>query len=437
MNTQRIKTVYSFKGGILNSVSLFKYRYKEESMCKKLFIILTAVLFFTACASQEQLAETTSAAETQNAEKAEQTFSAHITDSENLLNGAQITVLEDFALCYAKTLTYMQPSEISHLFADSSSEECHINKTAYKTLCKIRSMQDKDLSLEYAKVTYNIISAYESGNGVTVELAEDNVQKFKHLNDKSCTYNTYHIFKLVHTGDRWKIKSHTQEEDFFLLAAEAWNDAKGADCSERADNALQLLVDDAKENFVLAKENLNEFKKAEISKEYNRDEAVEYAKEWCSKRNSDYLEYDLYGGNCQNFASQCIHAGGMDMDIKGNHTCQWKFYGKNLNFNQSASGRSYSWIGVDEFYSYAVYNHTSGLAVQHDISLEYAQKGDIIQVGAYGQWRHSLVVTDVLKGENGEVEDVVLASNTADRWNYPLSAYIYTYPRLIHIDGQI
>jgi hypothetical protein len=74
---------------------------------------------------------------------------------------------------------------------------------------------------------------------------------------------------------------------------------------------------------------------------------------------------------------------------------------------------------------------------QYDVDLKYAQKGDVIQVGAYNKWHHSLVVTDVVTDENGVQTEILLASNTADRWNYPLSAYIYTYPRLIHIDGQI
>jgi len=406
-------------------------------MYKKLLIIFTAAVCLVACTAQAKQTDAVPADEVYVEQQPVQTARSYIADDHNLLTEEQEAVLKDFALCCAETLTYMQAADMSQLFADSQSEECYINETAYKTLCRIRSMQDKDLSLEYAKVTYKIISAYENGSGITVELTEDNVQKFKHLSDESYTYNTYHIFKLIQTDSGWKIKSHTQEEDFFLLAQEAWQDAKGADYAEKSAGVLQLLVADAQENFVLAKENLNEFKEMSVSKEYDRDKAVEYARQWCNRRNSNYLEYDLYGGNCQNFASQCIHAGDMDMDIKGNYTCQWKFYGKDLNYTQSAAGRSYSWIGVDEFYSYAVYNYANGLAVQPDISLENAQKGDVIQVGAYGEWRHSLVVIDILKDENGTVKDIVLASNTADRWNYPLSAYIYTYPRLIHIDGQI
>ncbi len=68
--------------------------------------------------------------------------------------------------------------------------------------------------------------------------------------------------------------------------------------------------------------------------------------------------------------------------------------------------------------------------------MSWRKKGDVVHVGAYYKWRHILLVTDVIKDENGNVLDLTVASNTADRWNYPLSAYIYTAPRLIHIVGQ-
>ena len=365
------------------------------------------------------------------------TSSAYITDEKGLLNEEQKQLFYNFAICYANTLKDMKPADFTYLFAQTEGEQSFLNQTAYTVLTTVRGMNDKDLSLENAEVTYNIQTVTGSGDEITVELTEDNVQKFRHMKDNSYSCNLYHKFVIVSTEDGWKIESHLHEEDFFLMAEEAWNDAVGTDLIQRSENAVKLIVADAQENFTLKSENLNEYADIAVTKEYDRDKAVEYAQQWYNKRNPEYLEYDLYGGNCQNFASQCVHAGGMDMDIKGTYTTQWKFYGKDLNYSQSATGRSYSWIGVDEFYSYSNYNQNSGLITQPDIDLKYAQKGDIIQVGAYGRWRHSLVVADVLTDENGNQSEIILASNTADRWNYPLSAYIYTYPRLIHIDGQI
>ena len=124
------------------------------------------------------------------------------------------------------------------------------------------------------------------------------------------------------------------------------------------------------------------------------------------------------------------------MDHIGILDLQWKFYDEDLNTKQTAKGRSYSWTGVDMFYTYALHNYEDGLVALTDIDYKYAEKGDIIHVGAYRQWRHALLITDVIKNEDGSVKEIIVASNTADRWNYPLSAYIYTAPRLIHILGQ-
>ncbi|MBQ9845121.1 MAG: amidase domain-containing protein [Oscillospiraceae bacterium] len=407
-------------------------------MFKKIIMLMMLAFLSVGCSEADKSMEAAAVSDIETEEKRQvmREAEAEIADADNLLDDGQKDLLYNFALGCAQTLQHLTPADFYPLFAESEGEERYLNDAAYSTLCTIRSMQDKDMTLEYAKVCYRVESVYDNGYTVTAEVCEDNVQKFKHLQNESYTYNTYHKFVLINTDEGWKVKSHLQEEDFFLMAIEAWEDVAGGTLAEKAVNAVQLLKADAEENFALAAENLNEYREIAVSKEYDREKAVEYAAQWCNKRSSEYLEYDLYGGNCQNFASQCIHAGGMDMDIKGSYTCQWKFYGKDLNFYQSAAGRSYSWIGVDEFYTYAVNNSGTGLALQPDISLEYAEKGDVIQVGAYYKWRHSLVVADVLRDENGNVTEIILASNTADRWNYPLSAYIYTYPRLIHVDGQ-
>ena len=408
-------------------------------MYRKIISALIAAVFFclAGCTVQKTDAELPVAEVIIEEVKDNETAAAVIKDEKNLLNSEQEQLLYDFALCYAETLKDMQSADFSCMFADENGEESFLNQTAYNVLAAVRGISGKDLTLEKAEVIYNIHTVTENNSGTVIELTEDNVQKFRHLNGDSYSCNLYHKFVIEDTEKGWKIKSHLHEEDFFLMAEEAWDDTAGTDFAERSENAVKLIIADAEENFVLKTESLNEYTDVVVSKEYDRDKAVEYAQQWYNSRNPEYLEYDLYGGNCQNFASQCVHAGGMDMDIKGTYTTQWKFYGKDLNLSQSAYGRSYSWIGVDEFYSYAIYNVNSGLVTQPDIDLKYAQKGDIIQVGAYGRWRHSLVVADVLTDENGNQTDIVLASNTADRWNYPLSAYIYTYPRLIHIDGQI
>lgn len=43
-------------------------------------------------------------------------------------------------------------------------------------------------------------------------------------------------------------------------------------------------------------------------KEYNRLQAIEYAKKWAFSRNPRYYNFDPVGGDCTSFASQCIYS---------------------------------------------------------------------------------------------------------------------------------
>ena len=366
---------------------------------------------------------------------------AKINDPSALLNGQQAELLQKYALRYANTLTSMSAQDISGLYADTSSKGYAINKTAFDVLTSIRGMRDIDLTLEYASVEYDITDIDINGNNATVYLLESNTQKFRHLSHPSYAANLYHEFVLTEKDGQWFIKSHMHEEDFYLLTEEAWPNSKGADNTERGKDTLRILMADARENLA----DLGQFQQGRYYTDlkvadtsYDRDAAVEYASKWWNTRNytGHYLAYDAFGGNCQNFASQSIHAGGIKMDHTGILDLQWKFYDEDLNTKQTAKGRSYSWTGVDMFYTYALHNYEDGLVALTDIDYKYAEKGDIIHVGAYHHWRHALLITDVLKNADGTQQDIIVASNTADRWNYPLSAYIYTAPRLIHILGQ-
>ena len=43
--------------------------------------------------------------------------------------------------------------------------------------------------------------------------------------------------------------------------------------------------------------------------QYNRNNTIEYAKKWAMNRNPAYYDFDGVGGDCTNFASQCLFAG--------------------------------------------------------------------------------------------------------------------------------
>ena len=70
---------------------------------------------------------------------------------------------------------------------------------------------------------------------------------------------------------------------------------------------------------------------------YNRQAAVSYARKWAFRRNPNYYDFENLGGDCTNFASQCIYAGAGVM----NYTPVFGW------FYKSANDRTASWTGVE------------------------------------------------------------------------------------------
>ena len=84
--------------------------------------------------------------------------------------------------------------------------------------------------------------------------------------------------------------------------------------------------------------------------EYNRTDAVNYAKKWALLRNPNYYNFQNLGGDCTNFVSQSIYAGAKVMNLS--HNRGWYYY--------SASNRSASWTSVEYLYEFLVNNQTAG-----------------------------------------------------------------------------
>ena len=85
--------------------------------------------------------------------------------------------------------------------------------------------------------------------------------------------------------------------------------------------------------------------------EYDRVAAVEYARKCALSRNPQFKDYEQWGGNCTNYISQCINAGGIPMDSDGNNVMkEWYWYSDNK--------RTPSWTGAQPFFEYLTSNNT-------------------------------------------------------------------------------
>jgi hypothetical protein len=137
---------------------------------------------------------------------------------------------------------------------------------------------------------------------------------------------------------------------------------------------------------------------------YNREKAREYALKWATSSNKEYYNFINDGGDCTNFVSQVLRAGGLDfVGSKANATSikSWFYYSSNL------PNRSSTWTAANPFnlhfgkeykraYDYREYKIEDALKNWDNIySSIYI--GDIVQYSRPNNIAfHSQAITDVL-----------------------------------------
>lgn len=157
---------------------------------------------------------------------------------------------------------------------------------------------------------------------------------------------------------------------------------------------------------------------------YDREKAKDYAKTWAFRRNPAYYSFDRLGGDCTNFASQCLYAGAGVM----NFTPDIGWYYRSVN------DRSAGWTGVEYFYRFLTENErgigNGNGPFATETALTGAEIGDFIQLGnGVGDYYHTLVVV----GFSGDTP--LLSSHSLDTYAKPLYTWRYARLRCLHILG--
>lgn len=157
---------------------------------------------------------------------------------------------------------------------------------------------------------------------------------------------------------------------------------------------------------------------------YDREAAVEYAHRWAYRRNPRYLDFSNLGGDCTNFASQCLYAGAGVM----NETPTFGWY------YRSAGDRTPSWTGVRYFYEFLIRNLAEG-PFARETSLSAVEPGDLIQIVTAGNsvYHHTPVVVRVEGSPSADT--VFIAAHSSDCDCRPLSSYKLRMMRCLHIEG--
>lgn len=161
---------------------------------------------------------------------------------------------------------------------------------------------------------------------------------------------------------------------------------------------------------------------------YHREAVVMYANQWALRRNPKYANFDGMGGDCTNFASQCLFAGCGVMNTTPD--TGWYYY--------SLAQRAPAWSGVEALYRFLTTNARNPAAVgstgpyaTETRDPRLVQPGDLVQLGdSAGHFYHTPVITRV-----DTPTKIWVAAHTFDTKDRPLSSYTYGQLRFLHIEG--
>ena len=157
---------------------------------------------------------------------------------------------------------------------------------------------------------------------------------------------------------------------------------------------------------------------------YQRAKAVSYAHRWAYGRNPSYYDYEKLGGDCTNFASQCLHAGGGIMNYTP--TFGWYYI--------SANRKAPAWTGVPYLFNFLTRKEKTVGPAGKVCGLGDLLPGHLVQLSFDGSsFRHCPVVVSV--GQPVQPSSILLAAHSYDADYRPLSTYDYQDIRCLHITG--
>ena len=157
---------------------------------------------------------------------------------------------------------------------------------------------------------------------------------------------------------------------------------------------------------------------------YDRQAAVLYAHEWAYGRNPKFYDYERIGGDCTNFASQCLFAGSGIMDFTP--TFGWYYI--------DADRKAPAWTGVPYFRNFLVRSKPSPGPFAREVPLEEIEVGDFLQLRLNkDRFEHTPIVVEA--GSPPTPDNVLVAAHSDDADFRPLSSYPYQALRCLHILG--
>lgn len=430
------------------------------------FLTVILALFLAACGMMEDQAYGESAThassepeiteqETAESETADSepkiAGSGRITGGEELSEG-QREILMAFIEAYYRSLAELEVQDCSGLFTEDTVHErfraqvdgtswtavtenqsqASVHEAVWAIVVGMRRVSGLDLHL----LSYDFwldcldISRQEDGC-LQVTAMEYADMRFAHTPDtESSVLGIWHSFVMKEVDGAWYLTHHAAYDSPYFHFLKWENAETGAEAGGISEEELTRLTE---ENIQSAAEQIelrgqqagSEENLPETDHAYDREAAVAYAREWAGERNPQWAAYDGSGGNCINFVSQCLYASGIPMGPYGEQ--RWFWY--------SDEDRAPAWTGVSAFREYARENTGFGLDAWVGAPYDSGEEGDVILMSTDGRFHHGVIVSQVVRDEEGRTIDYLVCSNTGNYRDFPAAAYAYQEQELVRIYG--
>ena len=344
------------------------------------------------------------------------------------LTAEQEAAIHAYMTAAYEALARLEEPDFAALFTNQT--QAAASEAGISLQIALRTMTEGvDYSLTGYRYTLNCRETAVNGDGtVSFQALETSVQNFAQFPGvDSERGRNFHSFVLAETSEGWLVQSHMQYDTLYgrLMDGGDWQ----GDFAQAYIDAMPAFLEEIRSAQAARAEAGGGDAALPVAEHpYDRAAALAYADQYAMTRNDSWADFSYSGGNCQNYVSQCLLAGGIPADPYGDAV--WTYGGEGYE-------RSGSWASVSQFVSYAAANTGYGLAAQVGAPYGSGQPGDIIQMGdGDGEgWHHTVLIRDVVTNGSGAVVDYLVNSNTNDMRNYPASLYGYPVFALTRIAG--
>lgn len=299
---------------------------------------------------------------------------------------------------------HLKQLNLSHICSDRVS--CLLNENN-KIL--INKMKYLNIEIIYAATEPEFCSLVFEDHNCTAKVISKETLKFAGVDNETKRFN-YHEFSLSKVNNKWIIFSDKNiDTNSNSIRQCITNRSLYNDEIQVIDNLLQYH----KSSIEITKDD---------SRKLNRGKMKLYQIDNWNKRPRQWGNFDDMGGDCTNYASQVVYAGGAPMITGGEY--KWYYYGY--------GNRHPSWTGVEQFFSYLTKNKADGVHGYELLSVNELKTGDIIQMDLDGDgiFNHTSVVYNPT-GYKGILPTIT--SHSLDRFNEPILSFNFTDIRLIHL----